>query len=171
MLKNNLVKKMKLKKLFIIGLVLLTLCGTLTAISAEGSVSFSSSSSSGSITLNNGDLTINGAKLKIPDEFEEVEDQTKTVGDAADIDGTHVDSTASTVYKKGNDQIEITVGSKSNNQKINEINPANAEKKKINSKDGYLIKGDNKVTFEYLDDGKLVKVVTPNEDLLNKVIV
>ena len=69
--------------------------------------------------------------------------------------------------------MEIQVGSK-NNQKIDSINPG-GDKKNIAGKDGFLIKdmddGKNKYKFEYLQDGKIVKITAVSEDIIGQVMV
>ena len=169
---------MKTNKIFIISIVLLVLVASMTVISAE--TSFTSTSTSK--TLNNNELTMNNVKFLVPNGFEEVEtdtDKTKTESDSekdtTDIDGTVVDSKISSEFKNSaGDKIEMTVGIKANNQKIQSISPANAEQKTIKNKQGYLIKttddGKNKVKFEYLDDGKLVKIEAPNEEMISQII-
>ena len=167
---------MKLKKILILSLIFIAVAGTLTAVSADDDndnvVNVQSSSRSGSMTLVNNDLTLEGLKFNIPDDFEEVESKTELDADGEDIDGTRVDSEVKCEFKNNaNQQIDIKVGSKNNNEKITELNLANAEKKKIGSKEGYFFRDDDEFVFEYLDDGKLVKVETTTEELLNQVIV
>ena len=68
--------------------------------------------------------------------------------------------------------LNVHVGVK-NNQKIDSINPG-GEKKTISGKDGFLIKekddGKDKYKFEYLQDGKIVKISAVSEDIISQVI-
>lgn len=166
-----------MKKLLIIGLILLTIGSTLTAISAADT-----NTTSGNVLLENNKLTINDIQFNIPDGFNQTETETDTSGvdedgekDTEDIDGTVVDKVISQDFtNSAGDKIEIDVGTKANNEKIASINPANSEQKTINNKNGYLIKesddGKTEYKFEYLEDGKLVKIVVNNEDLLSQII-
>ena len=70
------------------------------------------------------------------------------------------------------DKLNVHVGVK-NNQKIDSINPG-GEKKTISGKDGFFIKekddGKDKYKFEYLQDGKIVKISAVSEDIISQVI-
>ena len=70
-------------------------------------------------------------------------------------------------------EIEIEVGSR-NNKKIDLINPGKGEKKSIAGKEGFLIKdtddGKTKYKFEFLQDGKIIKITAPSEDIINQVL-
>ena len=171
---------MNYKKIGIILLVLMTLTCTFGAISAEDSVSFSSKSSSSSVQIVNNNLTMNGINFNIPDGYEEVEQESDSNSDdddyddekKEDIDGTQVDNTVKSEFKNSNkEEIKIVIGEKSNNQKIESINPPNAEQKTINDKEGYLINDNGKAVFEYIQDGKIVKIEAVNEDVISQIIV
>lgn len=167
---------MNIKKLLIIGLILIAVSTTFTAISAEVT------STSESKLLVNNNLTLNGIQFIIPDGFEEVEtdvdntelDSDNTL-DVEDIDGTPVDAATSCEFKNSaNEKLEIQVGIKGNNQKIESINPAGYEQKTIAGKEGFLKKDsdDDKdpFKFQYLEDGKIVKISASSEDIINKLL-
>ena len=172
---------MDIKKILIVALILIAFCASFTAISAE------SKSVSGSKLLVDNKLTLNGINFIIPDGYEETDsdsdnadmDNTDTDSnmemDTEDIDGTAVDNAESSEFKNSaGDKIEVKVGIKANNEKIQSINPANAEQKTIAGKEGYLIKqtkdGKEVLNFEYLQDGKIVKITASNEDIINSLI-
>ena len=167
---------MNMKKLLILGLILIAFSTTLTALSADEKVT------SESMTLVNNKLTINDINFTIPDGFEDVESDSDSSGldedgekEVEDIDGTPIDSKLSKEFKNSaGEKLEIEVGIKANNEKIDKINLANAEQKTIAGKEGFLIKevddGKNKYKFEYLEDGKLVKIVANSEEVINQVI-
>ena len=167
---------MNMKKLLILALILIAFSTTLTALSADEKVT------SESMTLVNNKLTINDINFTIPDGFEDVESDSDSSGldedgekEVEDIDGTPIDSKLSKEFKNSaGEKLEIEVGIKANNEKIDKINLANAEQKTIAGKEGFLIKevddGKNKYKFEYLEDGKLVKIVANSEDVINQVI-
>ena len=162
-------EKMDIKKVLIIGLILIALSTSLTAISAE-------------FTVESNTLTIDGLNFTIPDGYSQVESEKDASGvdedgevDTEDIDGTVVDSSTTCDFKNGaGDEITVEVGAKANNEKIESINPANSEQKTIAGKDGYLIKdtddGRQEYKFEYLEDGKIVKIVASSEDIIGQVI-
>ena len=167
---------MNMKKLLILGLILIAFSTTLTALSADEKVT------SESMTLVNNKLTINDINFTIPDGFEDVESDSDSSGldedgekEVEDIDGTPIDSKLSKEFKNSaGEKLEIEVGIKANNEKIDKINLANAEQKTIAGKEGFLIKevddGKNEYKFEYLENGKLVKIVANSEDVINQVI-
>lgn len=171
---------MNMKKILITFLVLMAIGSTMTAISAEVT------STSNSVTIVNNELTINDIKFTIPDGFEEVTDDTNSSEsdddddddnetEQEDIDGTVVDTTASSEFKNSaGEKLEVTVGSLANDKKIESISPKNSEEKTIGDKEGYLIKedkdGKTEFKFEFLENGKLVKITAPSEDVINQVL-
>lgn len=146
------------KKVLVIGLLLVVALSSVAAISAVQ------------------ELTLDGIKFNIPDGYSISEKQTDSSKptDVEHIDGTPVDTEMTSEYKNSaGDELEIEVGSR-NNQKIDSINPANSQKKQIAGKDGFLIKdvddGKDKYKFEYLQDGKIVKISAVSEDIISQVI-
>ena len=146
------------KKVLVLALFLVVVVSTVAAISATE------------------ELTLEGIKFKIPDGYSSIEKETDVSdsNDVEDIDGTADESKKTSEYSNAaGDELEIQVGSK-NNQKIDSINPG-GDKKNIAGKDGFLIKdmddGKNKYKFEYLQDGKIVKITAVSEDIIGQVIV
>ncbi|MBQ6220181.1 MAG: hypothetical protein IJJ47_10655 [Methanosphaera sp.] len=169
---------MKIYKILALSLILMAVLAGLTALSAADE-------SKGTVmgkTLVNGKLTIDEVSFNIPEGYNSVESDTDTTHtdddgevDHEDIDGNPVDASMSEEFKNSaGDELDIKVGIKANNAKIEKINLAGAEQKNIAGKDGYLLKevddGKEKYKFEYLQDGKLVKIVANSEDTINKVI-
>lgn len=155
---------MNMKRLLVLGLVLLAVISTVSVISAE------------TVTTRNLNVTLDGIDFVIPDGYNAVENSTdaSTAHDIEDIDGTPVDSEISNEFKNAaGDELKIEVGSKKSGN-IETINLANAEKKNIAGKDGFFVKevddGRDKCTFEYLENGKLVKIVAFSEDVIKQVI-
>lgn len=167
---------MNIKKILIIGLVLIAVSASLTALSAE------TKTTSHTKILENNKLTLDDINFIIPDGYKEVETETDSTeidddneNDTEDIDGTPVDDSTKCEFKNSQgDEIEIEVGIKANNEKIESINPANSEQKTIANKEGYLIKdtndGKEQFKFEYLENGKLVKIVANSEDIIGQII-
>lgn len=149
-----------MKKLLVLGLFLFAVV-SISAISAE--------TSSQTVTLD-------GIQFNIPDGYTAYEQDADAseAGDSEDVDGISVDTETTSEFKNSaGDELELKVGAR-DNQKIDSINPVNAEKKKISGKDGFLIKekddGKDKFKFLYLQDGKLVKITAVSEDIISKVI-
>lgn len=160
---------MNLKRLLILGLVLLATTCTISAINAED-VALSTS------TVQNGVLTLDGLQFKIPQEFTAVEsDQDNSEpGDAEHIDGTTVDKESSTEFRNQNgEKLDIKVGSKTNSN-IETLNLPSAQKKNIAGKDGYfwteMDDGKTEYNFEYINNGKVVKIETYDENLINQIV-
>lgn len=152
------VKILDMKKVVVLGLLLVVAVSAIAAISAAE------------------DITLEGIHFKIPDGYTATERQmdASEAGDVEDIDGTAVDTETTSEYRNAaGEELEIQIGLR-NNQKIDSINPLNAQKKNIAGKDGFLIKemddGRDKYKFEYLQDGKLVKITGVSEDIISQVI-
>lgn len=169
---------MNIKKLLILGLILIAVSSTIAAISAEDVVTTTSQTK----LLEGNKLTLNGIQFTIPEGFSELESESDVSGldddgekDIEDIDGTAVDSALSSDFKNAaGDKLDIEVGIKGNDQKIDSINPAGFEQKTIANKEGFLKKevddGKEEFTFEYLEDGKIVKIIANSEDIINQVL-
>ena len=126
--------------------------------------------------VQNGTLTLSDLQFKIPTGFTAVEsDQDNSeAGDAEHMEGTQVDTEVSRDYINTNgEKLDIKVGSRANS-KIDTINIPGAQKKTIAGKDGFfwteMDDGRTEYKFEYLQDGKIVKIVTNNEDVINQVL-
>ena len=159
-LKNE-VKVLNMKKLLTFALFLVVVVSAVSAISAVSAAQ---------------DVTLEGIHFKILDGYNSVEkdlDSSKPA-DTEDIDGTNVDTKVTSEYKDSSGtEIEIEIGSRKN-KNIDSINSGKGEKKSIAGKDGFLIKdtddGKVKYKFEYLQDGKIVKISAPSEDIISQVI-
>ena len=162
-------KKINLKNILIMALALMAVTCTVAAVSADD-VSAATS------TVQSGTLTLNDIQFKIPNGFTAVEsDQDHSeAGDAEHMEGTQVDTEVSQDYISTNgEKLDIKVGSRANS-KIDTLNLPNAQKKTIAGKDGFfwteMDDGRTEYKFEYLQDGKIVKIVTNNEDVINQVL-
>ena len=162
-------KKLNLKNILIMALALMAVTCTVAAVSADDV-------SAATNTVQSGTLTLNDIQFKIPNGFTAVEsDQDNSeAGDAEHMDGTQVDTEVSQDYISTNgEKLDIQVGSRANS-KIDTLNLPNAQKKTIAGKDGFfwteMDDGKIEYKFEYLQDGKIVKMVTNNEDVINQVL-
>ena len=167
---------MNTKHVMVAGLILLIALSSISVISAvEKSVDTG-------YVFSNGKLTIDNLEFKIPDGYTQVETDKDATQmdedgelDVEDIDGTRVDAKTTCEFKSTvGDEIEVTVGKKANNEKIDTINPANSQPKNIAGKDGYIITdnedGKTVYKFEYIEDGELVKVRANSEDIISQII-
>lgn len=149
---------MDMKKVFVLGLLLVVAVSAVAAISATEEVA------------------LDGIHFKLPNGYNPYESDTDAAepGDSEDIDGTIVDKVATSEYiNAAGDKLEFKVGEK--NGGIISINPLNAQNKTIAGKNGFLIKelddGKEKYKFEYLQDGKLVRITAVSVDIINQTIV
>ena len=169
----------KMKKLIIVLTVLLAICLTVSAVSAEdGSWGFkfssdessSSNSNGGSIEFKNGELTVQGLKFAIPDGFKENE-TAKAVGEQADQNSFPGSSISVDRFDKGNESVIVkVVYNKDKNLGDDFVANNNTVSKKIANHDGYFLDYDDGVSFTYIDDGKVVEIFAPSEDTISSVI-
>ena len=162
-------KKINLKNILIMALALMAVTCTVAAVSADDV-------SAAANNVQNGTLTLSDLQFKIPTGFTAVEsDQDNSeAGDAEHMEGTQVDTEVSRDYINTNgEKLDIKVGSRANS-KIDTINIPGAQKKTIAGKEGFfwteMDDGRTEYKFEYLQDGKIVKIVTNNEDVINQVL-
>ena len=162
-------KKINLKNILIMALALMAVTCTVAAVSADDVCAATS-------TVQSGTLTLNDIQFKIPNGFTAVESDLdhSEAGDAEHMEGTQVDTEVSRDYINSNgEKLDIKVGSRANS-KIDIINIAGAQKKTIAGKEGFfwteMDDGRTEYKFEYLQDGKIVKIVTNSEDVINQVL-
>ena len=159
------------------GVVLLAICITISAVSAEGwSFDFSSSDSTnsngGQVKFDNGKLNLQGIDFTIPDWYKENESAQKLAEDAEKVAKGAKMSMYS--FLNGDKEI-ITKVYFSNDDKFDKINPTddNNEEKTIAWHEGVYYPnmfGDNTPTFQFLKDGKIVEVNAPDDATLESVI-
>ncbi len=152
-----------MKNILILGLILVLAGGIVTTASAAQTVN------------------ITDVNIKVLDGFNPYESDVDTTHmdedglDTEDIDGTIVDNKVTKEYINGNgDKLELTVGALNNGKKIETLNAYGYTKKSIAGKDGFfkteMDDERQQYKFQYLQDGKLVKIEAPNEDSISKVI-
>ena len=162
-------KKINLKNILIMALALMAVTCTVAAVSADDV-------SAAANNVQNGTLTLSDLQFKIPTGFTAIEsDQDNSeAGDAEHMEGTQVDTEVSRDYINANgEKLDIKVGTRANS-KIDTINIPGAQKKTIAGKEGFfwteMDDGRTEYKFVYLQDGKIVKIVTNNEDVINHVL-
>lgn len=164
-----------MKKIIMIGVILLAVCLSISAASAfEFNFDYSSSDSSntdgGSISLENNELTIQDFKYLIPEGYKENE-SAKIVGEDADQDAFPGFKISSERFDKGDDSIIIKVVF--GDEEIDEegYTPEDgAVAKDINDISGYLSEYDDGVSFDYIQDGKLIEIFAPDEETLSSLL-
>lgn len=164
-----------MKKIIMIGVILLAVCLSISAASAfEFNFDYSSSDSSntdgGSISLENNELTIQDFKYLIPEGYKENE-SAKIVGEDADQDAFPGFKLSSERFDKGDDSIIIKVVF--GDEEIDEegYTPEDgAVAKDINDISGYLSEYDDGVSFDYIQDGKLIEIFAPDEETLSSLL-
>lgn len=157
-----------MKKIFAIGVVLLALMFTLSAVSAEGwSWNFSSESSNGAdVSVDNDAVTVQGIKFKIPEGLAENETH-RVLGNDSDVtegakyskvtlENETVDVVIKVIYADGE-----TLTAKDNGK---------GEAKTIGGHNGFLFNDNGIYVFDYDQDGKLVELMSSNQGLFEKVL-
>ena len=165
-----------MKKSFLMaGVILLAICITVSAVSADDSWSFNFSSDSetntdcGQVEITNNHVKIQGFEFDIPEGYE-ANDSAKVVGE--DAGDSFKDFKASQVrFDKGDDSIIIKVVCGDNELDDDSYTPDDdTVAKKINDVDGYFAEYDDGVSFDYIEDGKLVEIFAPDEKALQSLI-
>ena len=167
-----------IKKILIIGVILLAICVSLGAVSADDGFSFSwsssdsSSSDGGDISFDNGKLKLQGIELTIPEGYEQNKSAEKLAEPATDID----DAKYSLCSFINGDKEIITKVFFLDNDKFTSLDPnddGSSVKATMAGIDGIFFEdkyGDQTPTFEYLKDGKIVEVNAPDNETIESVI-
>ena len=157
--------------------ILLAICLTVSAVSADDdwSFSFSSSESSnsdgGAVSFENGKLKLQDVEFTIPEGFEENESAQKLAAAAEDVEDAKY-----SVCQFINDgkEVIVKVFFFDNGQEFVNLEPMENEvEKTIAGIDGVYDANkynDNTPTFRFLQDGKLVEVNAPDDDTLASVL-
>lgn len=160
-----------------IGVVLLAICVTLSAASAqEWSFDWSSSESSnsdgGAVSLENGKLKLQDVEFTIPDGYKENESARKLAQQADDP----AEAKYSVCTFINGDKELITKVFFSDEVNFNSLTPAedgSSVEKTMAGIDGIYFEdkyGDGTPTFEFLKDGKIVEVNAPDDETIESVI-
>lgn len=165
-----------MKKILMVGVVLLAICITIGAVSAEGwSFDFSSSDSTnsdgGQMKFDNGKLNLQGIDFTIPDGYKENESAQKLAEKADDPK----DAKYSVCSFINGDKEIITKVYFSDDTQYNSLTPeddASVEKTMAGIKGIYFENkyNDNTPTFEFIKDGKIVEVNGPDDATIESVI-
>ena len=153
---------MKMKELLMFGFILVCAAGFLSTACASQ------------------DVNICNVHFNVLDGFNQVESDVDSTHvdndgvDTEDIDGTVVDKKVTREYTNSNgDKLELTVGVLNGND-IESLYAFGYVKKSIAGKDGYfkteMDDGRQQYKFQYLENGKLIKINAPSEADISKVI-
>ena len=161
-----------------VGVILLAICVSISAVSADDGWSFSWSSSDssdsngGDMSFDNGKLKLQGIELTIPDGYKENESAQKLAQDAEDVN----DAKFSVCEFDNGDKQIVTKVFFMDDKDFDNLSP----KDDGSSIDATMagIKGiffankydDQTPTFEYVKDGKIVEVNAPDNETIEAVI-
>ena len=160
------------KKIFMVGVLLLAVCITISAVSADEGFNFSFSSSDSSnsdgdsIKFDNGKLVIQGIEFAIPDGYKEVDNAKVLGGNDSSFPGFKV---SSDTFAKGNDNITVKV-IYSDTTEGNYTPNSNATEKTINKQAGWFNEDNGKAVFTYIKDRKVVAIIAPDENTIASII-
>ena len=163
-----------MKKIMMAGVILLAICLSISAASAfEWNFDFSSNDSTnsdgGSISLENNELTIQDLKYVIPEGYKENE-SAKVLAEDADQDAFPGFKLSSERFDKGDDSIIIKVVFGDEEIDKEGYTPGeNAVAKDISDISGYLTEYNDGVSFDYIEDGKLIEIFAPDEETLSSL--
>lgn len=166
-----------MKKILMVFAVMLAICLTVSAVSADDSWSFnfssseSSNSDGGEMSFENGKLKLQGFEFTIPDGFEQNESATKLAEDATDVDDAKFSVCQ---FNKDGKDIFVKVFFFNDDNEFTSLKPVDNEvEKTMAGIDGVYDANkydDNTPTFRFLEDGKIVEVNAPDDDTINSVL-
>lgn len=159
-----------------VGVILLAICISISAVSADDGWSFnfsssdSSNSNGGSVNIDNNKLTIQGLTFTIPDGYKEDESY-RVVGEDANQSSFQGAKISTVKFVKENDSIIIkTVFGDQKYDKDGYTPDTNAVSKKIADEDGFFNTYNDGVSFTYFEDGKIVEIFAPDENVIQTLI-
>ena len=166
-----------MKKILMVFAVMLAICLTVSAVSADDSWSFnfssseSSNSDGGAMSFDNGKLKLQDVEFTIPDGFKENESAQKLAAAAEDVEDAKY-----SVCQFINDgkEIFVKVFFFDDGNEFTSLKPIDNEvEKTMAGIDGVYDANkydDNTPTFRFLEDGKIVEVNAPDDDTINSVL-
>lgn len=165
-----------LKKILMVGVVLLAICVSISAVSADDGWSFNFSSSEGSnsdggsVSFDNGKLVLQDIEFAIPDGYKE-NDTAQKLAEQAEDDEDAKYSLCS--FLNGDKEIVVKVFFSDDFDYKNLTAADGFEDKTVAGHDGIYNEnayGDNTPTFKFIEKGKLVEVNAPDDETLESVI-
>jgi hypothetical protein len=159
-----------MKKIIIVLIALIAIGVSIGAVSAEGfSFSFGSESNSdgGDLSLNNDKLSIQGVDFKVPEGFKENE-SARMVANATEAFGEKCKVSGSEFYN--NDTNIIVNVFFANDGKFDDLKVNNATNKTIAGHEGFISEKEGRTLFDYLVDGKIVEINSPDQQTLESIL-
>ena len=168
-----------MKKILMIGAILLAICISVSAVSADDSWSFSwsssdsSSSDGGDISFDNGKLKLQDIELTIPDGFDENKTDEVLAQPANDTNGAKFSACS---FINGDQVIVTKVFFLDGDEEFKNLAPSDdgsSIEATMAGIEGIFFEnkyGDQTPTFEYLKDGKIVEVNAPDNETIEAVI-
>ena len=167
-----------MRKILMIGVILLAICVSISAVSADDSWSFnfssseSSNSEGGAFSFgSNNLLQIQGLNYTIPDGYKENE-SFRVVGDDVNQSSMPEGSKiTSAQFINGNDSIIIKAIFGDEKFDKDGYTPSDsAVEKEIAGQQGWIDEFDDGVCFDYINDGKIVEICAPDEKVLESIL-
>lgn len=176
---NAVIRGEIMKKILVISAILLAICLTVSAVSADDGWSFnfssseSSNSNGGAMSFDNGKLVLQDIEFNVPDGYKENESAQKLAEDAEDV--ADAKYSVCQFIKDGKEIfVKVFFFKEDSNEEFVNLEPVDDEvEKTIAGIDGVYNAnkyGDNTPTFRFLKDGKLVEVNAPDDDTLNSIL-
>ena len=166
-----------MKKILMISAVILAICLTVSAVSADDSWSFnfssseSSNSDGGAMSFENGKLKLQDIEVTIPDGYKENESAQKLAADAENMDGAKYSVCQ---FIKDGKEIFVKVVFFNNDNVFTSLTPeGNEVNKTMAGIDGLYDAnkfGDNTPSFRFIKDGKIVEIDAPDDDTINEIL-
>ena len=165
-----------MRKILLIFALLLAICLTASAVSADGEWNFnfssseSSSSDGGAMSFENGKLKLENIKFSIPDGYNENESARKLAQDANEADGAKC-----SVCQFINDgkEIFVKVFYFEDGEFANLTAVDNVVEKNLDGIDGFYDANkynDTTPTFRFLKDGKMIEINAPDDETITSII-
>lgn len=169
----------KMKKILMVGVILLAICISISAVSADDGWSFSfgesesTNSDGGAFSLNtaNNQLQIQMLNYTIPDGYKENE-SFRVVGETLNQSSFPDDTKVTAAqFVNGDDIITVKVYFRDVEFEEEGYTPdEGAVAKEIAGQDGWIQEDDDGVSFNFVEDGKIVEIDTPDEKTLETIL-
>lgn len=166
-----------MKRIFVLGIILLSICISLAAVSAADDDGFSfnffssesTNSDGGDVSIENDQLSIQGFDFTIPEGFVENESAQRVAEDGKDgFEGFKISNVE---FNKGEEFIVIKVVFGDVDIDEESYTPADdTVPKEVAGVNGWFTEYNDSVSFDYIADGKIVEIFAPNEEMLADLI-
>lgn len=159
-----------MKKIMIVLIALIAIGVSIGAVSAEGfSFSFGSESNSdgGDISINNDKLSLQGIDFKVPAGFKENE-SARMVANATEAFGEKCKVSGTEFYN--NETNFIVQVFFADDGDFNDLKVNNATNQTIAGHQGFVTEKEGRTLFDYVVDGKIVEINSPDQQTLESIL-